>query len=95
MSKNAKVTKIMLIQELATSLGVSKAQAEKFLSAFIDLITSNLQKGKEVTITGFGTFRTSVRRARQGVNPQTGAKIRIPESKSVSFKAGKTLKNSV
>jgi len=46
-------------------------------------------------ITGFGTFRTSVRRARQGVNPQTGAKIRIPESKSVSFKAGKTLKNSV
>ena len=39
MSKNAKVTKIVLIQELATSLGVSKAQAEKFLSAFIDVIS--------------------------------------------------------
>ncbi len=95
MSKKTKVTKTGLVQEIATSLGVSKTQAENFLKSFVDIVTKNLKKGNEITITGFGTFKKTVRQSRQGVNPQTREKIQIPESVTVSFKAGKTLKNSV
>ncbi len=95
MSKNTKVTKTSLVQEIATSLGISKTQAENFLNSFIDIVTNNLKKGNEITITGFGTFKKTVRQARQGVNPQTREKIQIPESVTVSFKAGRTLKSSM
>ncbi len=95
MANNNKVTKTILVQEIANSLGISKAQAEKFVNAFIDIITDSVKKGNEVTITGFGTFKKTTRQARQGVNPQTREKIEIPESTTVSFKAGRTLKSAV
>jgi DNA-binding protein HU-beta len=94
-NNNTKVTKTVLVQEIATKLGVSKAQAEKFINAFIDIITDSVKKGHEVTITGFGTFKKTTRQARQGVNPQTREKIEIPESVTVSFKAGRTLKSAM
>ena len=48
-----------------------------------------------VSINGFGTFKISERAAREGHNPMTGEKIQIAASKSVSFKAGKDLKETV
>ena len=48
-----------------------------------------------VSINGFGTFKISERAAREGRNPMTGEKIQIAASKSVSFKAGKDLKETV
>ena len=95
MAKSTKVTKTILVQEIATKLGISKTQAEKFINTFIDIITDSVKKGNEVTITGFGTFKKTTRKARQGVNPQTREKINIPASTTVSFKAGRTLKSAV
>lgn len=95
MTKTSKVTKTILVQEIATSLGVSKAQAEKFVNTFIEIVTDSVKQGQEVIITGFGTFKKTTRRARQGVNPQTREKIQIPASTTVSFKAGRTLKGAV
>jgi DNA-binding protein HU-beta len=54
-----------------------------------------LKKGDSVTLVGFGTFSVSKRSARQGRNPQTGAKINIPARKVPVFKAGKGLKEAV
>ena len=51
--------------------------------------------GEKVTLTGFGTFETVERSARTGINPATGEKILIPESKAVKFKAGKAFKEAV
>lgn len=94
MAKN-KVTKSDLISQIAAKLGVSQSQAEKFLSAFLESVTENLQKDLEVTITGFGTFRKTTRPARKGRNPQTGEEMDIKASTSVSFKTGKGLKDAV
>jgi DNA-binding protein HU-alpha len=49
----------------------------------------------DVNLTGFGMFKISRRKARDGINPKTGQKMRIPASKSVGFKAGKTIKEAI
>ena len=59
------------------------------------VITDELSKGGEVTLTGFGTFKVTDRAARTGRNPQTGAEIQIAASKAPTFKAGKALKEAV
>lgn len=73
----------------------SKAQAQRVVDAVFDIITKSLSKGESVGITGFGTFSVTKRSARDGVNPQTGEKIRIPATVVPKFKAGKGLKDSV
>jgi len=83
-----------LITEIATSAGITKKQAEVTLNAFMENITNALKKGESTTLVGFGTFSLSKRAAREGVNPQTQEKIKIPAKNVVKFKAGKTL-NSI
>jgi nucleoid DNA-binding protein len=95
MASSNKVTKTALIAQIADKMQISQSQAEKFLNVFIETVTANLKKGTEVTITGFGTFRKTNRKARKGVNPKTGEPMDIAASTSVSFKTGKTLKEAV
>lgn len=95
MANSTKINKITLIEKIAAQLGVSKTQAEGFLSTFVETVTDYLSKGNEVNITGFGSFRISKRKARKGVNPQTGKPMDIPASTTVSYKAGKTIKEAV
>lgn len=73
----------------------TRKQAQDAVDAVFDAITKALASGDEVTITGFGTFRTTRRAARMGVNPKTGEKIEIPASTMPKFKAGKALKDAV
>jgi nucleoid DNA-binding protein len=58
-------------------------------------VTDVLKSGDEVQITGFGKFYVREQKAREGRNPQTGEKIRIPAQKVPSFSAGNALKKSV
>ena len=58
-------------------------------------IAKSLKKGEAVTLVGFGTFKTGVRKARTGRNPLTGGAIRIPRRKIVRFTAGKALKTTI
>jgi len=73
----------------------SKRQASDAVNTVIDTITKALIKGEKITLTGFGTFSVSKRAARMGVNPRTGAKIRISARTVPKFKAGKSLKDAV
>jgi len=84
-----------LITEIATSAGITKKEAEETLNAIMENITSALKKGDSITLVGFGTFSVSKRAAREGVNPQTKEKIKIPAKNVVKFKAGKTLNSSL
>jgi len=89
------MSKQELVNFVATKTGLTKKDSETAVGAFIDGVKSSLKKGKSVTLVGFGTFSVSKRSARQGRNPQTGAKINIPARKVPVFKAGKGLKESV
>ena len=59
------------------------------------MITSALKDDEEVQITGFGKFYVREQKAREGRNPQTGEKMKIPAQRVPSFSAGNTLKESV
>jgi len=90
----AKVTKEDLIESLAKVCS-SKKEASDFLNALIEDIKKNLASGKDVVLTGFGTFSVSHRKARMGRNPQTGAALKIAAKKVPKFKSGKGLKDAV
>lgn len=93
MANNA-LTKDELVEEVAKSCA-SKKDAADAINATIDAITKALSQGKKITLTGFGTFSISNRAARTGINPRTGAKIKIAATKVPKFKAGKALKEAV
>ena len=84
-----------LIQALIKKVGLSKTTAAETLSVILDEITKSLSKGEEVILTGFGKFKVVQRKEREGVNPKTGEKIKIPAMKSPAFRAGRTLKDAV
>lgn len=73
----------------------SKASAERAVDAVIEGIQAGLKKDQKVQLIGFGTFSVRQRKARTGRNPQTGAEIKIKASRTVGFKAGKSLKTKV
>ena len=84
-----------LISSMADKAGLTKKDTEKALTAFIESVEEQLQKGDKVQLVGFGTFEVAERAARTGKNPQTGKEIKIPASKSPKFKAGKAFKDLV
>ena len=89
------MNKSELIDAVADSADISKAEAGRVIDAMIETVTSSLQKEEPVVLVGFGTFATKHRAARTGRNPQTGAPIQISAAKVPSFKAGKALKDAV
>ena len=84
-----------LIDAIADSAGLSKADAGRALDGFVDSITGALKAGQSVSLVGFGTFSVRDRAARTGRNPRTGETINIAASKNPAFKAGKALKDAV
>jgi len=84
-----------LIAKIAKDTGSSKAGAAAAVDSLIDGITRSLKKGAAVTFVGFGTFKTSQRKARTGRNPQTGAAVKIPKRRVARFVPGKGLKDAV
>lgn len=95
MAKAKKANRTQLVEKLAKDLGVSKAQSEKVLNAVLDSIKEMVVSGYDVNLTGFGSFHQVSRKAREGINPKTRQKMKIPASKSVGFKVGKTFKEAV
>ncbi|KKT87197.1 MAG: DNA-binding protein HU-beta [Microgenomates group bacterium GW2011_GWA1_Microgenomates_45_10] len=76
-------------------MGVSKKQGMEWVDAFVEVVTNELRKGGKVNITGFGIFKVSDRKAREGRNPRTGETIQIKASKKPRFTPGKLLKEAI
>ncbi|MFL6200207.1 MAG: HU family DNA-binding protein [Thermoanaerobaculia bacterium] len=75
--------------------GLTRRQAAETLDAVFDTIVEALRSGEGAKVPGFGSFAISERAARKGRNPATGESINIKASKTVRFKVGKELKESV
>ncbi len=89
------MNKSELIDAMADSAEISKADAGRALDAFVEVVKKALKKGDTVSLVGFGTFAVRKRNARTGRNPRTGQAIKIKASKNPAFKAGKALKDAV
>jgi len=89
------MTKAELVGKIAGGSGISKSQAEKAVEGFVSAVSGALATGNKITLVGFGTFSVGSRSQREGRNPRTGEKIKIPASKVVKFKAGKALSEKI
>jgi nucleoid DNA-binding protein len=89
------MNKADLIDRIASSCHISKAQAAGAIDTTVDSVTAALKKGDRVALIGFGTFSVSQRKARNGRNPQTGATIKIAARKVAKFSPGAELKKAV
>jgi DNA-binding protein HU-beta len=92
---NTAMKKSQLGAVMGEKMGVSKKQGMEFVDMFIDVITAEMRKGNKVNITGFGIFKVSDRKAREGRNPRTGETIHIKASKKPRFTPGKLLKEAI
>lgn len=89
------MNKSELADAVAAKTNGSKSEAQANVDAVLASITSALQSGEKVALTGFGTFEVRNRAARTARNPQTGETINVKASKAPAFKAGKSLKDAV
>lgn len=89
------MNKTELIDAIATRSELSKAASAKALDAVIDAVVETVAKGDSVSLVGFGSFKATARAAREGKNPKTGEKIKIPATTVPKFSAGATFKATV
>lgn len=89
------MTKADLVAQVAKKAGLTAKAAKDAVAAVFGTMTDALKRGEKVVVTGFGTFMVRRRAARKGRNPQTGAEIQIPATKTPGFTAGKSLKRLV
>lgn len=84
-----------LIEIAAREADISKVAAGKALDAMIEAVVKTVAKGDVVTLIGFGSFKSSKRAARTGVNPKTGEQIKIAATTVPRFTAGTGFKTAV
>jgi DNA-binding protein HU-beta len=89
----------MTKQEVAAALrdktGISQKQAVDAVELFLESVKDALKGGEKVSLVGFGTFFLKEKPARNGRNPRTGEKIRIPPKSIIVFKPGKEFRDQV
>ena len=89
------MNKTELAAAVAEKPGLSKKDAERVVATTLETITQTLQKGEKVQLSGFGIFEVKDRDARVGRNPHTKEAIQIPATRLPTFKASKTLKDTI
>ncbi|MBV8521591.1 MAG: HU family DNA-binding protein [Acetobacteraceae bacterium] len=89
------MTQSELIERVAAATGIGNIQVRQVIEAAFGAITQALASGEEVRLAGLGVFDITERGERQGRNPQTGEAITIPAAKTVRFRPGKGLKETV
>lgn len=89
------MNKMKLIESISKASKLQKAVCKKAVETFMDVVSKTLKSGKDISLTGFGTFTVMKRKARWGVNPATGEKMKIKEKKVAKFKPGKALRDMV
>ncbi|RZM77836.1 MULTISPECIES: HU family DNA-binding protein [Cyanophyceae] len=84
-----------LVDKIAEKSEVTKKEADKVLTAAVDVIMEAVSSGEKVTLVGFGSFERRDRKEREGRNPKTGETMVIPATKVPAFSAGKQFKEMV
>src|SRR3990172_11372637 len=95
LTRGRHMNKEQLVERVAAKTGATRKNAMDILNTALDMVAGSLKKGEKVTLVGFGTFLVRKRKARDGRNPQTGAKIKIPAKRVPAFTAGEERKTTV
>jgi len=80
---------------LYENVGIPKAECIRIVESFFDIIKSELDKGNDVMISGFGKWTVKAKKARKGRNPKTGKEMTIDARRVVTFKPSNVLRDKV
>ena len=89
------MSKKEIIDAMAEAAEITKEKAGYALDALTGYIEGTLKGGNEVNFTPLGKFKVADRAAREGRNPMSGEKIKIPASRVPKFTASKQLKDAL
>ncbi|MDP8227960.1 MAG: HU family DNA-binding protein [Candidatus Electryoneaceae bacterium] len=87
------MNKAELVRAIAEETGATSKSCDSILNAFTEIVMKAVANGDKVSLVGFGSFHSSKRKARTGVNPATGAKLNIPAKTVPKFAPGKQFKD--
>ena len=90
-----KVNKSDLVEMVAEQAHLSKRDARAALDLCFDSIIEALLRGEEVNITNFGVFTPKMRKSRAGTHPKKHTPLTIEETRSISFRVAKELKENL
>ena len=86
------ITKADLATLLHENLGVNKREAAEIVMAFFEEISTELERGETVKLSGFGVFCLRNKNSRPGRNPKTGEMIPVSARRVVMFHPSHILK---
>ena len=89
------MNKAELVDAVAHRANVTKKEADAVLTAALDIIVETVASRQKVTLVGFGSFESRYRKEREGRNPKTNEKMKIPASTVPAFTAGKLFREAV
>ncbi|NOZ87690.1 MAG: HU family DNA-binding protein [Deltaproteobacteria bacterium] len=95
MAEKKPMTKTQIVKTLSEQLDLPKKQVNQFLETFTNLAVKETKKVGSFTIPGIGKLVKAKRKARMGMNPATGEKIRIPAKTVVKMRLSKVCKDAI
>lgn len=89
------MTKADIVNEIAKSTGLDKADVLKTVEAFMETVKDSLAKNENVYLRGFGSFVVKQRAEKTARNISKNTTIIIPAHNIPSFKPAKTFVSTV
>lgn len=89
------LTKIEIVNMLYEQIGLPKTECGNLVESVFEIIKSELEKGNDVMVSGFGKWMVNSKKARKGRNPQTGKDLIIDARKVVTFKPSPLLRDEL
>lgn len=90
-----KISTSDIYKVIAKATGLRFNEVSEVMRLFGETLEAAATVGNSVTVSGIGTFKTTMRKARMGRNPKTGAEISIPAKSVLKFSPSASLKTAV
>lgn len=95
MTGESTLTRADLAEMLNRQIGLSKSESATVVESVLDHITSALEHGENVKISGFGTFTLRDKRERVGRNPKTGVEVPIAPRRVLTFRPSQAMRDRI
>lgn len=91
----ATITKKELIDQISEATKERRVVVKQVVQSFLDGIIIELGRGNRLEFRDFGVFEVKQRKARQAQNPKTMDKVWVPAKRTVKFKVGRLMKQTL
>ncbi|MFT8770152.1 MAG: integration host factor subunit alpha [Gluconobacter cerinus] len=89
------VTRANLVEHIYSRVGLSRHDSSMILESVLEKISSTLEAGESVKLSGFGTFSVRQKGERIGRNPKTGVEVPILPRAVLVFRSSQLLREQM